>query len=198
MSYQNALRDEFLAYHNDFISGAFKKGEKAKFIYPLDSVLSNAGAWKSTKVKYYFSFIAEEMDENIIKYFPTSNKLTKEFGDDCPISFYSILESNSIIKRHTGPENRDGDFIRIHIPLIVPDGAIFFEVGGEVVYWNDIFGFDNQTVHSAHNYTNHRRLVYLIDIRRSRIGMPNGRPYDQFRDEQSYPPFDPRPYLKAA
>jgi aspartyl/asparaginyl beta-hydroxylase (cupin superfamily) len=108
------------------------------------------------------------------------------------------LESASIIRRHTGPENRDGEFIRIHIPLIVPDGAIFFEVGGEVVYWNDIFGFDNQTIHSAHNYTKHRRLVYLIDIRRSTIGMSEGRAFDQVRDEQSYPPFDPRPYLKAA
>lgn len=196
MSHQQALRDEFLAYHDDFVAGAFEKGELSKFIYPLGSVLSNPGAWKTTKLKYKFEHIADEMAEETSKYFPTSTKLTKEFGDDCPISFYSILESASIIRRHTGPENRDGEFIRIHIPLIVPEGPIFFEVGGEVVYWDDIFGFDNQTIHSAHNYTPHRRLVYLIDIRRSRIGMEPGRHFDQARDEYGYPPFDSRPYLR--
>jgi len=64
------------------------------------------------------------------------------------------------------------------------------------MYWNDIFGFDNQTTHSAHNYTIHRRLVYLIDIRRSRIGMEPGRPFDPQRDEKAYPSFDPIPYIK--
>lgn len=195
MSFQKQLRDEFLTYHEDFVTGAFAKGEKSKFIYPIDSVLSNPGAWKTTKVKYKFAHIAEEMSAETSKYFPTSHKITKEFGEDCPISFYSILESSSIIKRHTGPENRDGEFIRIHIPLIVPEGPIFFEVGGQIIDWSDLFGFDNQTIHSAYNYTPHRRLVYLIDLRRSRIGMPPGRPFDQFRDEQSYPNFDPKPYL---
>jgi hypothetical protein len=196
MSLREALTAEFLEYHNDFVSGDFRKGELSKFVYPIDSVLSNPGAWKTTKVKYHFAHIQEDMLNETSKFFPTSKRLTQELGDDCPISFYSILEARSVIKRHTGPENRDGEFIRIHIPLIVPDGAVFFEVGGEVVYWDDIFGFDNQTTHSAHNYTNHRRLVYLIDIKRSRIGLPEGRPFDPVRDEQSYADFDPRPYLK--
>lgn len=196
ISFQKDLRDEFLAYHEDFVKGAFAKGEKSQFIYPINSILSNPGAWKTTKVKYKFAHIADEMAAETSQYFPTSHKLTREFGDDCPISFYSILEAASVIKRHTGPENREGEFIRIHIPLIVPEGPIFFEVGGEVVYWDDIFGFDNQTIHSAHNYTIHRRLVYLIDIRRSRIGMPPGRLFDPERDENAYPNFDPRPYIK--
>lgn len=196
MSFKEALTKEFLEYHDDFISGDFKKAELSKFVNPIDSVLSNANAWKTTKIKYHFDHIQENIADEKSKFFPTSRKLTEEFGDDCPISFYSIIESRSVIERHTGPENRNGEFIRIHIPLIVPEGNVFFEVGNEVVYWDDIFGFDNQTIHSAHNYTAHRRLVYLIDIRRSRIGLPNGRPFDAVRDEQSYPPFDPIPYLK--
>jgi hypothetical protein len=196
MSLREDLTKEFLEYHNDFVSGEFAKGELSKFIYPLGNVLSNPGAWKTTKVKYHFAHIEEDMRDETSRFFPTSKKLTQEFGDDCPISFYSILEARSVIRRHTGPENRDGDFIRIHIPLIVPDGPIFFEVGGEVITWADLFGFDNQTIHSAYNYTPHRRLVYLIDIRRSRIGMPPGRPFDVDRDETSYEEFDPRLYLK--
>lgn len=196
MSFQESLTKEFLDYHNDFVVGEFKKGELSKFIYPLENVLSNPGAWKTTKVKYHFAHIQEDMKDETSKFFPTSKKLTQEFGEDCPISFYSILEARSVIKRHTGPENRDGEFIRIHIPLIVPDGPIFFEVGGEVIHWDDIFGFDNQTIHSAYNYTPYRRLVYLIDIRRSRIGMPPGRPFDSARDENGYEEFDPRPHIK--
>jgi hypothetical protein len=195
MSFQDALTKEFLDYHNDFVSGEFEKGELSKFIYPLGDALSNPGAWKTTKVKYHFAHIQEDMRDETSKFFPTSKRLTQEFGDDCPISFYSILEARSVIKRHTGPENRDGEFIRIHIPLIVPPGPIFFEVGGEVIDWSDIFGFDNQTIHSAHNYTDQRRLVYLIDIRRSRIGMPPGRPFDVVRDEHMQPAFDPKPHI---
>jgi hypothetical protein len=190
MSFKETLTKEFLEYHDDFVNGEFKKGELSKFVYPLGSVLSNEGAWKTTKIKYHFEHIQEDMQDEKGKFFPTSRKLTQEFGDDCPISFYSILESRSIIHRHTGPENRDGEFIRIHIPLIVPEGRIFFEVGGEIIDWSDIFGFDNQTTHSAHNYSPYRRLVYLIDIRRSRIGLPAGRKFDRQRDELDYPPFD--------
>jgi aspartyl/asparaginyl beta-hydroxylase (cupin superfamily) len=101
-----------------------------------------------------------------------------EYGDDCPIANYSILAPNSVINRHTGIENRSGEFIRIHIPLIVPQGEIFFEVYGEEVRWDDIFAFNNQFVHSAHNYTDQYRLCFLIDIRRTRAGLPPGVPYD--------------------
>lgn len=125
MSFKDALTQEFLEYHNDFVAGAFQKGELSQFIYPLGSVLSNPGAWKTTKVKYHFAHIQDDMLDETSKFFPTSKRLTQEFGEDCPISFYSILEARSIIRRHTGPENRDGKFIRIHIPLIVPEGAIF-------------------------------------------------------------------------
>lgn len=196
MALRDDLTREFLNYHEDW-DGEFKKGVPVRTVYDIDSIVNYHGAWKATNVKYVFKDMHELLDVGARKFFPTAIALTNKYGGDCPISSYSVLESNSVISRHTGPENRNGNFIRIHIPLIVPEGDIFFEVGGEVIRWDDIFGFDNQTIHSAHNYTSKRRLVYLIDIRRSRIGLPKGRAFDPVRDEQSYPSFDPTPYRTA-
>jgi hypothetical protein len=189
-----ALRDEFLAYHTDFQTDFSKK----EYANPINgaTTINFYGAWTGTNIKYSFKHRKDFVPPEIRKFFPTAIALTNACFDDCPISTYSVIEPNGIIGRHTGPENRDGEFIRIHVPLIVPEGDIFFEVGGEVIRWDDIFGFDNQTIHSAYNYTNQRRLVYLIDIRRSRLGLPPGRPYDEARDEYGYPPFDPEPHRR--
>lgn len=194
MALREDLTREFLAYNQDFLEGAFKKGVVTNPIYSVGEVISNPAAWKMMWIKYVFAHVKNLLEIPARPSFPTAIALTNKYGGDCPISSYSILEANSIIHRHTGPENRDGNFVRIHIPLIVPEGDIFFEVGGEVIRWDDIFAFDNQTTHSAYNYSNKRRLVYLIDIRRSRLGMPKGRAFDPVRDEQAYPPFDPEPY----
>jgi hypothetical protein len=196
LSLAPALTREFLAYHTDFIDGDFKRGtpySNADWGTPDDAVKSSADAWKTDGLKYTYK------DKNVFvdKYkwlpqlrerYPTAVALTEEYGDDCPISAYSILESNSVIKRHTGMENRDNEFIRIHIPLIVPPGDIYFECEGVEIDWSDIWAFDNQLVHSAHNPTPHRRLVYLIDIRRSRLGLEVGEKYSEAR-QNAQPPF---------
>jgi hypothetical protein len=108
--------------------------------------------------------------------------MTERYGSDCPISAYSIIEKNSVINRHTGVETRDSEFIRIHIPLLVPEGDIFFEVEGVEITWADIFGFDNSLPHSAHNYSDHLRLVFIIDVRRDLMGVEPGKPYQRARE----------------
>jgi len=188
LSLAPALTKEFLDYHTDFIDGDFAKGEPIKNDYwqPDADMRNKVDAWKTDPLKY------THPDENVldIRYntypklkerFPTAVALTEKYGEDCPISLYSILEAESIIKRHTGMENRDNEFLRIHIPLIVPPGDIFFESEGVEIDWSDIWAFDNQLVHSAHNYTPYRRLVYLIDIRRTRLGMEPGPKYNKYR-----------------
>lgn len=108
--------------------------------------------------------------------FPTAYKLFDEFLE-CSFANYGLLMPHSVICRHTGPENRDGKFIRIHIPLIIPEGDIGFEVACEEVDWSDIFAFNNQRVHSAWNNTNFSRLVFFFDLPRSICDMPPGIPY---------------------
>lgn len=145
------------------------------------------GGWKNVEFKYHdpFNHIHWDIDPDYAtKNFPTAYSLVKEYWDDCPIASYSYLAPQSIIHRHTGPENRTGEYIRIHIPLIIPPGDVFFEVDGEERQWDDIFAFDNQLAHSAHNLTDEHRLIFLIDIRRSRIGLPPGQLFN--KDRQLY------------
>lgn len=184
MSLAPALTKEFLNYHNDFVDGNFAKCKT--YVNPaFDSrvVQSRADAWKTDGIKYtYKDANIHKLHASIKKFvFPTAVSLTEKYGDNCPISTYSIIESNAVINRHTGMENRDNEFIRIHIPLIVPEGDIFFECEGAEIDWSDIWAFDNQLVHSAHNYSPYRRLVYLIDIRRTFLGLEVGEKFDPRR-----------------
>lgn len=158
---------------------------------------ANPEGWKNIEFKYHdpYSNIHWDIDPDYaMRNFPTAYKLVQSYGDDCPIASYSYMAPGTILHRHTGPENRDGDFIRVHIPLIIPPGDVFFEVDGEEIDWSDIFAFDNQLVHSAHNLTNEHRLIFLIDIRRSRIGLPQGQLWN--KDRQLYSllkPFERKP-----
>lgn len=147
--------------------------------------IPNPEGWKNIEFKYHSpdeSNIHWDMDEEYaLENYPTAWKLIQEFGDDCPVASYSYMAPNTVLHRHTGPENRKGEFIRIHIPLIIPQGDLFFEVDGEETNWNDIFAFDNQLVHSAHNLSDGHRLIFLIDLKRSRIGLPPGQLFNQNR-----------------
>ena len=187
------LTEEFLNYHDDFISGDFRNGRPYRNdVFDTTNVQSRTTAWKIDGLKYtHLSaniFKNHFQDTQIRERFPTAVALTEKWGNDCPISTYSILEKNAVITRHTGIENRDNEFLRIHIPLLIPNGDIFFEVEGVEIDWNDLFGFDNQCAHSAHNLSPHRRLVYLIDIRRDSLGIPNGDKWSRHR-EHTTPPF---------
>ena len=187
------LTEEFLNFHDDFINGEFRNGRPYHNPHlPVEDVPSRSESWKVDPLKYTYADenISYRMfdDESVKNKFPTAVALTEKWGDDCPISTYSIIEANAVIQRHTGPENRHREFLRIHIPLIIPEGDIFFEVEGVEVDWSDLFGFDNQCIHSAHNYSPYRRLVYLIDIKREKLGIPIGEEFDPLREYQ-IPPF---------
>ena len=189
MTYRAELTKEFLDYHTDW------EGDLANVILSrpggknVDYMLSDPNAWKAQPLRHEYSPDGEYW-ENTEQFchFPTAVKIMEEFKGDIGIVFYSILEANSIISRHTGPENRSGKYLRIHIPLIVPEGDIFLEVNGEEVTWDEPFGFNNQLVHSAYNYSPYRRLVFLIDIDRARLGLPPGRPWS-IRLEKEATPF---------
>lgn len=167
---QTALLDDFIRAHPDF-----QKGEKFKSVPynqnpsgPTAELYSKESAWKVSGVKHPSVGFVEL---NRSRY-PTAFGLTETFGHHCDSAGYSILEPNSIIYRHTGVENRQAKFIRIHIPLYVPHGDIGFEVEGEVILWDDVWAFNNQKLHSAWNHTNERRLIFLIDLSREICNLP--------------------------
>lgn len=191
MSFQTALRDDFMRGFNTLAEAAghvlpsldgrddMDSFIKDYLVTDTDVTVPDIYRWRTKTLKYEFDEADMHWkDHDAYKQFPTAMHLIDYYGDDCPIANYSLLAPHSVINRHTGVENREGNMIRIHIPLIVPEGEVFFEVNDEVVHWDDIFAFNNQYVHSAHNRTNEWRLCFLIDISRERAGLPPGAHYD--------------------
>lgn len=140
-------------------------------------------AWKVEGLRYTDPGVNTKSATNRDKY-PTAWKLVDYFDDlypdgveggqiACPIATYSIMEAHSRIGRHTGIENRRKQYVRCHIPLIVPEGDIVFEIERKVfITWDNVFAFDNQCEHSAWNNSSYRRLVFLIDLHRSIVKWP--------------------------
>lgn len=211
MSHQKALTDEFLAGFSNLEEAIKTRGidnlDRRKFGIPLDYTVNqiktkvpgtdkfepNVESWKSVGFRYErhdetvdVSYSLDD-DSEYAKAYPTAYKLTKEFGEFCPIANYSCMAPNSVLHRHTGPENRTGKYIRVHIPLIIPKGDIFLEVNGEEVDWSDLFGFNNQLAHSSHNYSDEYRLIFLIDFDREHIGMSPGTPYNPLYERLAKP-----------
>ena len=190
MSYAPALIEEFLNCFKtlDEYTGYDYREINGKRVY---GNVSYKGAWQSTAIK--FSEITGTgknpyQDEAIQKLFPTACNLTAKYADNCLTSSYSLFERHSVIKRHRDLENSLNEFLRIHIPLIVPEGDVFFECEGVEIDWTDIWAFDNQLTHSAYNNSDQRRLIFIIDIRRSYLGISNGKPFDGIRNIR-IPPF---------
>jgi hypothetical protein len=194
-----ALREEFIKAHPEILENKIYAPpitdiSKHGINHIDDDIIQNKKElpWKSDFLKYvdkkinHYNILYE--DSEVKARYPTATALTKKYGNDCYSSGYSILDLKSQIHRHTDIENRDNKFIKIHIPIIIPKGDVFFECEGFEIDWSCLWAFDSQLVHSAYNNTDEVRVVYLFDIKRSALGLPIGEPYDSER-EKSIPPF---------
>jgi hypothetical protein len=199
MSHKQALIDEFLAGHKSLRSAVRAQTrpvldwrylgipleESSKYVERKDhngDFSIDVNGWRGIRFRYERHDninISYTIGEEEARKFPTATNIVKHFGDACVFCTYSVLEPQTMLKRHTGPENREGKQIRIHMPLIIPKGDIFFECFDEVITWDKLWGFNNQIAHSAHNYTDEYRLIFLIDLDRASIGMEQGDPYDE-------------------
>jgi hypothetical protein len=196
LSYAPKLTEDFLNYHQDFINGNFSKAllnddtscNASDPIIQMDRWKKEAIGTEHHKadgIKYTRPGVHIDLtnDERTINKFPTAVALTKKYNDVCAISTYSIIEPNSIVERHIDPENLTSRCVRIHIPLLIPKGDIFLECEGIEINWSDLFAFDNKLPHSAYNYSNYRRLIYIIDITREFLNILPGEPFDVMREE---------------
>jgi len=154
------------------------------------------GGWKLAPIKYEHQSDRDgkefrtdaataALETARIKYPFTYEHILKRFGDSCIVCGFAVLTPGTVIKRHTGDENRQAKNIRIHIPLIIPDGDIGAEVYGEEVDWSDLFGFDNQKVHSVWNFTKEPRLIFLLDLLRETCDLPQGEPWTQASEDNA-------------
>lgn len=206
MSYVPKLREEFLVQHPEFLVDDHSQltpytarsgpaDQQHLDVYPIKGTgnspkgfVKNADTWKIEGIAYSFPRlnINYAPTADIQEKYPTACAITKKYCDH--IASYSVITPQNSIDRHTGVENEYNKHLRIHIPLIVPEGDIFLECEGVEVTWNDLFGFDNSLVHSAHNFSDHLRLIFIIDVRRDLLGLPPGLPHDPVR-QRLYPPF---------
>ena len=146
--------------------------------YNNPNLMQATGA-KAEEVQKRLLSIQQKKDGYRPEAFPTMKKIADHYQERCPVLEYSILPAQSIIERHIGIENKKGQNIRIHIPIIVPEGDLYLEATGEEVDWQHPWGFNNQYMHSAHNNTDEHRLIMLIDLKRTYVGIP---PAKHFKD----------------
>lgn len=176
MSLQQGLRDDFLRNNPKWITvknaveyEVEDSDIASKYNVSIPKMITKDQGWN--RLGFISHFDASVRDYQREKY-PTAFKIIDNFGPDCTAAAYSTFEPGNMLNRHTGPENRTAKNIRIHIPLIIPEGDVGFEVDGEEIQWHDIFAFNNQKAHSAWNLTNNRRLVFIVDLTRSICDMP--------------------------
>jgi len=192
MSLATDLRNEYIYYNINVLekdSSKVRSVGEDTYTGNVDPLLNKPGTWHSVSIKYRFQDMARDAEEEIRQYHPTAIKLTEYYGDDCTLSGYSTIDAGTIIHRHSDIENESANSLRVHIPIIIPQGDVFLEVAGEVVKWDDIFIFHNQKVHSAWNCSDQPRVVFVIDIAPHRLGLPPGEPYDAMRDNINIAPF---------
>lgn len=148
------------------------KGRKQLGVGNMDNWHAFNIIWKPGR--YGISEVSEERMKNHRARLPCLlEKVITKYEANINVITYSMIKPNSVVLRHTGHENRDGKFLRLHFPLHVPEGDIFLEVNDEEIQFSEApFAFNNQIVHSAHNRTDKHRLVMIIDFYRPFLGIP--------------------------
>lgn len=142
----------------------------------LDFYINKGEYKKPNKIQVDGIKYADSSFKEASETYPTAKTLVNLWSDYVGGAFYSILDRNNKIPIHTNPGNRDRKTIRIHIPLIIPKNTgwkqLGFESEGTKLVWDEVWAFDNQSLHSAWNYTNERRLVFIFDLDRDFLGLP--------------------------
>ena len=159
------LRDDFIKVHPGVLEQQLANHDQQKHWHDING-------WVPLGVLYKKQWAD---DETVIKKnYPTAHKLVSAFGNDCNVASYSILKPGSRIPLHNGDdENRYCKYIRCHIPLIVPPGDMGLWIMGQRIGWRDgVFGFDNSGIHTAWSNAQTNRLVFIIDLHRSVLGIP--------------------------
>lgn len=94
---------------------------------------------------------------------------TAELLDRMPnvyTAFFSILAPGKRIPIHSGALK---GLLRVHLPLVVPAGECWIEIGGERCTWTEgeALIFDDTYLHRAWNNTEGDRVVLFLDVVRA-------------------------------
>ena len=134
-----------------------------------EKVITRPGSWN---ILSFINIGTWTPKEEFRERYPTAFKIIDYFGDAIYSAAYIVMEPQMIIRRHSDSANKEATWIRVHIPLIVPEGDLGLECQGEQRHWDEIFAFNAQKAHSAWNFTDKRRLVIVVDLLRSACDLP--------------------------
>ncbi len=108
---------------------------------------------------------------------PATTALLQEIGPSLRTALFSRLDPNTKLGTHTGWSDLANHVIRVHIPLIVPQGDVCGTwVDGCVETQNVglVVSFDDSKVHRAFNYSEtEERIVLIVDLERP-SNLPQG------------------------
>lgn len=118
------------------------------------------GQWNVIGLRFMGSDLATQLETPITKRLCEKVPGVVTFG-------FSIMEPGCVIAPHRGYTN---EVLRIHLGIYVnKDAAI--QVGDDKRVWREghLLMFDDTQVHSAWNYGTEKRVILLLDIKRSEI-----------------------------
>lgn len=94
---------------------------------------------------------------------PFTASLIQELVPTHGVVTFSVLHPNTTITPHRGYQ---GDFLRCHLGLSIPEGDCILRVGGVDRKWEQgkTMVFDDRVEHAAWNKTNQERSVLLFDF----------------------------------
>jgi beta-hydroxylase len=128
-------------------------------ISPDHSDVAKDGKWKS--------FVLEAYGYHV----PSNRALcprTTQLLDQIPglvLAMFSMMEPGTLVPLHTGVSKA---LINVHLGLDVPEGNCRIEVDGVPRRWENgkLLVLDDTFPHQVWNYTDHMRVVLLMQIRR--------------------------------
>jgi len=107
---------------------------------------------------------------------PHTAALLESLGPALRTALFSRLEPQTTLSAHTGWADLANHVLRVHIPIVVPEGEQNLGLCGtwvdgcvETHRMGEIICFDDSKVHRAFNYTNEERIVLIVDLARTDV-----------------------------
>lgn len=94
---------------------------------------------------------------------PLTSALIRDIAPTHGVVTFSSLKPQTNLSPHVGYQ---GEFLRVHLGLVVPEGDCALRVQNETRSWEQgkVMVFDDRFEHSAWNRTNEERSVLLFDF----------------------------------
>ena len=98
-----------------------------------------------------------------VKKCPLTVSLVQQYIPTHGAAGFSVLQPMTKIKPHQGYQ---GDFLRCHLGLKIPNGNCFLKVEEEIRRWQEgkVLIFDDRVWHEAWNLTETKRVILLVDF----------------------------------